>query len=85
MSKDTANPAMPAVRLTPDIRDAGNVRPKLHRRSKQRQEAVMAGSLDDPSSHKPTMDIYTVSAQPWDHMNPLLPKVPKAPQLPGEA
>lgn len=30
MSKDTANPAMPAVRLTPDSRDAGNVRPKLH-------------------------------------------------------
>ena|SRR5437660_10653054 len=45
---------------------------------------IMAGTLDDPSRHKPTMDIYAESAQPWDYMNPHLPKVPKAPQLPGE-
>jgi hypothetical protein len=45
--------------------------------------AIMAGSLDDPTHHKPTMDIYTASAQTWDYMNPSLPKVPKAPQLPG--
>jgi hypothetical protein len=43
---------------------------------------IVAGSLDDPSRHKPTMDIYAESAQPWDYMNPQLPKVPKAPQLP---
>lgn len=35
---------------------------------------VRAGSLDDPSWHRPTMDIFTASAQPWDHMNPDLPK-----------
>ena len=27
-----------------------------------------AGSLDDPSRHAPTMDIFTTSAQPWDCM-----------------
>jgi len=25
------------------------------------------------------MDIYISSAQPWDHMNPALPKFPKMP------
>ena len=40
---------------------------------------IMAGSLDDPSSHRPAIDIYTTSAQPWDHLNPELPKFPKGP------
>jgi hypothetical protein len=40
---------------------------------------ILAGSLDDPSWHKPGMDIYTASAQPWDSLNPELPKFPKAP------
>jgi len=35
---------------------------------------IMAGSLDDPSLHKPVMDIYTSSAPPWDHMAPDLQK-----------
>jgi hypothetical protein len=35
---------------------------------------VRAGSLDDPSWHRPLMDIFTASAQPWDYMNPNLPK-----------
>jgi hypothetical protein len=42
---------------------------------------IKAASLDDPSWHKPAMDIYTSSAQPWDHMNPDLPKSPKMPQM----
>ena len=42
---------------------------------------IMAGSLDDPSWYKPGMDFYTASAQPWDHMNPDLPKFPKMPQM----
>lgn len=29
-----------------------------------------AASLDDPSMHKPTMDIHTASAAPWDEMSP---------------
>jgi hypothetical protein len=31
--------------------------------------ALYAGSLDDPSMHRPSMDIFTGSAQPWDHMS----------------
>ena len=41
---------------------------------------VSAGSLDDPSWVRPGMDIYTASAQPWDYMNPSLPKFSKMPQ-----
>jgi hypothetical protein len=40
---------------------------------------IMAGSLDDPSCYRPQADVYTASAQPWDHMNPDLPKFPKLP------
>jgi hypothetical protein len=40
---------------------------------------IPAGSLDDPSWHKPTMDMFTSSAQPWDYMNPDLPKLPREP------
>jgi hypothetical protein len=40
---------------------------------------IMAGSLDDPSWFQPRMDIYTASAQPWDCMNPDLPKFAKFP------
>lgn len=43
---------------------------------------VCAGSLDDPSVFKPQMDIYTESAQPWDHMDPDLPKFPGMPDMP---
>ena len=41
---------------------------------------IRAGSLDDPSWYRPAMDFYTASAQPWDYMNPDLPKFPKVPQ-----
>lgn len=42
---------------------------------------ISAGSLDDASGHKPAIDLYTSSAQPWDYMNPDLPKFPKMPPL----
>jgi hypothetical protein len=42
---------------------------------------VLAGSLDDPSSYRPGMDIYTASAQPWDFMNPELKKFSRMPTL----
>jgi hypothetical protein len=42
---------------------------------------IAAGSLDDPSWVHPAFDIYTSSAQPWDHMNPDLPKFPKMPPM----
>ena len=41
---------------------------------------ILAGSLDDPSWFRPTMDIYAASAQPWAYMNPELPKFQKMPQ-----
>jgi len=43
---------------------------------------ILASSLDDPSIFQPAMDIYTSSAQPWDHMNPALQKFPKMPPMP---
>jgi hypothetical protein len=38
---------------------------------------ILAGSLDDPSLHKPAMNIYTASAHEWDHMAPDLQKFAK--------
>jgi hypothetical protein len=40
---------------------------------------IMAGSLDDPSWFQPEADLYTASAQPWDYLNPDLPKFAKFP------
>jgi hypothetical protein len=40
---------------------------------------LYAGSLDDPSWVRPARDIYTDSAQPWDAMDPTLPKFPQMP------
>jgi hypothetical protein len=37
----------------------------------------LAGSLDDPSLHKPMMDIFTSSAHSWDHMAPDIQKFAK--------
>jgi hypothetical protein len=41
---------------------------------------IRVDSLDDPSEFRPSQDIYTASAQPWDTMDPALRKVPKMPQ-----
>ncbi len=40
---------------------------------------IKAGSLDDPSWFKPMFDMWTSSAQPWDVMDPSLPKFPNGP------
>jgi len=42
---------------------------------------VTAASLDDPSVFQPQMDIFVASAQPWDHMDPDLPKFPGMPDM----
>ena len=42
---------------------------------------ISLGSLDNPSLYRPTIDIYTSRAQPWDFMNPELPKFPKIPPM----
>ena len=43
---------------------------------------IHAGSLDDPSWHRPAVDIFASRAQPWDHMDPDLPKFPQLPPVP---
>jgi hypothetical protein len=35
---------------------------------------LKVASLDDPSWFAPMADIWTASAQPWDHMDPRIPK-----------
>jgi hypothetical protein len=42
---------------------------------------ITASSLDDPSWFKPTMDIFVGDVQPWDLMDPDLPKHPQ--YMPG--
>ena len=48
--------------------------PVLARNEAYPMFVIAAASLDDPSGHRPQMDVWTVSAQPWDHMDPALPK-----------
>ena len=38
---------------------------------------VKAASLDDPSWFAPEADVWVERAQPWDHMNPSIPKFAK--------
>ena len=35
---------------------------------------LRVGTLDDPSGFRPEADIFVKSAQPWDYMDPTLPK-----------
>ena len=44
---------------------------------------IRVPSFDDPSWFRPEADIFVKSAQPWDHMNPDLPKYASYP--PGRA
>ena len=43
--------------------------------------AVMAGSLDDPCSFAPQMVAYAARANPWDMIDPALPKFPAMPPM----
>jgi hypothetical protein len=40
-------------------------------------QGITASSLDDPSLYTPQFEIWTSDAQPWDHMDPKLPKFEK--------
>lgn len=40
---------------------------------------LWAASLDNPSWFRPAIDIFAVSAQPWDYMNPALRKFERTP------
>jgi len=41
--------------------------------------SIRIASLDDPSEVPPTMDIWTVSAQPWEYLDPARSKVETQP------
>jgi hypothetical protein len=43
---------------------------------------VTAGSLDDSSWFRPQMDFFVSDAQPWDQMDPAIPKYPIYPPPP---
>lgn len=43
--------------------------------------SIAAGTLHDPGWFVPAMNIYCASAQPWDHMDPALPRFERAPNL----
>ena len=40
---------------------------------------ILAGTLDDPSWFQPQMDIFVSDAQPWDQMDPAVPKYEQYP------
>ena len=42
---------------------------------------LYAGNIDDPSWVRPSLDIFTASAQPWDYMDPAIPKVSGMPSF----
>jgi hypothetical protein len=44
---------------------------------------LRAGSLDDPSVFRPAHNIFTASAQPWDAMDPDLPRAERAAAKPS--
>jgi len=43
---------------------------------------IVAGSLDDPSWFHPQMEIFVSDAQPWDRMDPAIPKFEQYPPTP---
>ena len=40
---------------------------------------LQAGTLEDPSIYKPTMDIFAQGSYAWDHMSPTTQKLPGLP------
>ena len=40
---------------------------------------ILAGTLNDPSWFHPQMDIFVSDAQPWDQMDPAIPKFDQYP------
>jgi hypothetical protein len=46
---------------------------------------VTAGNLDDPSWFRPQMDFFVCDAQPWDQMDPAIPKYDLYPPKPDYA
>ena len=38
---------------------------------------IQAGSLDDPSLHRPSVNLWTAKSPSWDHVDPALPHYAK--------
>lgn len=47
--------------------------------------AIRTASMDDPSWFNPQVDVWTSDAQPWDHMDPAIPKYELYPPSPKNA
>jgi len=45
---------------------------------------ITAGSLDDPSWFRPQVDFFVSDVQPWDHMDPAIPKFQLYPPPPKQ-
>ena len=43
--------------------------------------AIRVASLDDPSGFQPQAEVWACDAQPWDQLNPALPKFEKYPPM----
>lgn len=44
--------------------------------SKPDMLGVYVGTLDDPSGFKPDLVMFASRGQAWDHLDPVLPKIP---------
>jgi hypothetical protein len=42
---------------------------------------LQAGSLDDPSTYQPTIDVFTSSSQPWDKIDAKLQEYSQSPPV----
>lgn len=45
----------------------------------ERGIGITASSLDDPSAFRPQFDIHVADVQPWDHLDPAIPKFEQYP------
>lgn len=47
----------------------------------ERGIGLTAGSLDDPALFRPTLDVHVADAQPWDLLDPSIPKFDAYPPM----
>jgi hypothetical protein len=47
----------------------------------ERGIGIAASSLDDPSVFRPQFDIHVTDAQPWDRLDPAIPKFERYPPM----
>jgi len=47
----------------------------------ERGIGIAASSLDDPSAFRPQFDIHVADAQPWDQLDPAIPKFDRYPPM----